>query len=476
MLDRRFLSLKIYPDQIQIGLFGVKNNVLNVFDLRTFSNKEELRKYLVKKGLKYTDVVGSLGGIHVLARSITLSSVGRVDFDREIVKSIKEQIPLYVDEENLLIEYQVLSSRQDRVKETVDVLAAITKKSSVFEYLEMLRGLDLNPVLIDAGNTSLFLPFLQVLDKDVSTAIVDVGREKSDVVVVQEELPYFVSKLDLGDEGFSKNRSVFFKKLQSILDFYDAEEIVTRKINKMVVTGRNQEAVRKYLKKKFDFPVQTSDLAKNPMVNLRGSFKDLSTYALPIGLGLKKIYPALSYINLIPDQEKESIGFFSLKRNLKNLSIILASVFGIAAIALLSANLLYSFRISSISGRMKGLKTKLDQVYQLRNQNKLLRQKLSRIEPLLSEETVWDRVLFEIAKLTPKDVWLVSLESDSKLKKKDNGIEKEKILYVEGKAIEERKIDRFISRLEDSPQFSSVQIEEIEKKEVCCFKLKLMLK
>ena len=144
---------------------------------------------------------------------------------------------------------------------------------------------------------------------------------------------------------------------------------------------------------------------------------------------------------------------------------------------LISINLFYSFRLFAFSKRIKGLKTKLEEVNTLKVKNKVLRDKLSRIEPLIKNEIVWDKVLFEISKLTPNEVWIESIMSNFKLKKGgDDSVIKEKMLYIEGKAIKQSKIDSFISKLEDSPLFKSVKINKIEKKVNISFKLKLTLR
>ncbi len=477
MLNRKFLSIDILPDEIKLGQFCIRNNILYVLDLQTFHNQDELRKYLSTKRLKNLSVIGSLGGVHVIARSITLSSVGKVDFDKEIVRNIREHIPTFVKDENVLIKYQVLSTKYERVKETVDVLVAVAKESAVIEYIEFLRELSLFPSVIDAGNTSLFLPFIELFEKNMSTAVINIKKKSTDIVIVENGFPYFVSELDIGGKEFLHSKTLFHHRLHSVFDFYHSGDGGRESIQKIIITGENVEEVKSYLEKKFDFPVETADFEKNQLIILKGKFKNVSSYAHIIGLGLKKVYPALFEIDLIPDSEKESIQFSSLKSNLKRLSFSFLAIFSFVTLMLFSINLFYSLRVFTFSRRMKGIKSRLDEVYELRSKNNALREELSRIEPLIKNETVWDKVLFEISKLTPDDVWLESIKSSSKLKQSDDeSVIKEKILYLEGEALEQSKIDRFVSKLEDSPLFKSVQINKIEKKEHISFKLKLSLR
>ncbi|OQX51662.1 MAG: hypothetical protein B5M53_10690 [Candidatus Cloacimonas sp. 4484_209] len=164
MFNRKFLSISISSDEIKLGLFYIKNDTLYVLDLQTFHSKDELRKYLKTKKLENLNVVGSLGGVHVIARSITFSSVGKINLEREILANIREHIPTFVKDENVLIKYQIISTRYEQVKETVDVLVAIAKENAVIDYIEYLRELNLFPSHVDAGNTSLFLPFVEMYD------------------------------------------------------------------------------------------------------------------------------------------------------------------------------------------------------------------------------------------------------------------------------------------------------------------------
>ncbi|OQX51661.1 MAG: hypothetical protein B5M53_10685 [Candidatus Cloacimonas sp. 4484_209] len=213
------------------------------------------------------------------------------------------------------------------------------------------------------------------------------------------------------------------------------------------------------------------------MIRFKSKFKDIPSYAHVIGLGLKMTFPALYKMDIIPENEKKNIKFNILKRKLRKLSFSLLYFLSFVTLILLCTNLFYSLRLSVYERRVKGLRTKLEKVYELKGRNRTLREKFSSIEPLIKDETVWDKVLFEISKLTPNKVWLESIKSNSILKKGDNkSIIKEQVLYIEGKAMEQSKIDYFLSRLEDSPLFKSVQIDKIEKKENFSFKLKLILK
>ena len=477
MFNRKFLSISISSDEIKLGLFYIKNDTLYVLDLQTFHSKDELRKYLKTKKLENLNVVGSLGGVHVIARSITFSSVGKINLEREILANIREHIPTFVKDENVLIKYQIISTRYEQVKETVDVLVAIAKENAVIDYIEYLRELNLFPSHVDAGNTSLFLPFVEMYERNISTAIVNIRVKSTDVVIVQNGFPYFVSEFDMGEKEFFNSKSVFHQRLKSVFNFYHSGNSGRKDIKKIIMTGRCDEKIKTYLEKKFDFPVEIADFGKNPLIRFKSKFKDIPSYAHVIGLGLKMTFPALYKMDIIPENEKKNIKFNILKRKLRKLSFSLLYFLSFVTLILLCTNLFYSLRLSVYERRVKGLRTKLEKVYELKGRNRTLREKFSSIEPLIKDETVWDKVLFEISKLTPNKVWLESIKSNSILKKGDNkSIIKEQVLYIEGKAMEQSKIDYFLSRLEDSPLFKSVQIDKIEKKENFSFKLKLILK
>ncbi|MCK4235148.1 PilN domain-containing protein [candidate division WOR-3 bacterium] len=477
MLNRQFLSIVVLPDSIKLGKFCIKNNILHVLDLQTFESQEKLKEYLNKKRLKNLAVIGSLGGVHVIARSITLSSIGQVDFDKEILKNIQEHIPTSVKDENVLIKFQILSTKYDKAKETVDVLVAVAKENAVITFLEYIRGLNLIPLIVDAGNTSLFLPFIEKYEKKVSTSVVNINNNSTDIVIVENGFPYFVSKIDNGWEDFSNSKAEFFQRLSSVFDFYHSGRGRRKRIHKIIVTGKNDNEVKKFLEKKFDFPVKTSDFGTNSLLRFHNKFENVSSYAHIIGLGLKRVYPALFEIDLIPDQEKENLKFNLLKRTLKRTTVLFFFILSFGSIIILSTNLFYSIRVYIVSKKVEGIKPKLNEVYELSSKNKTLVKKLSDISPLIKNEVVWDKVLFEISKLTPEEVWLISVKSNNILKKGDGEtIIKEKILYLEGETTKQSKIDRFVSKLEDSPLFKSIQIDKIEKKEHISFKVKLSLR
>ena len=477
MRTKRFLAIDISPDEIKLGQFCTKNSILYIIALKSFNTLNELSKHLQAKRLKGLNVIGSLGGVPVITRSLTFSSVANIDFEKEILRNIKEQIPTIGKDENVIIKYQILSREFTGVKETIDVLAAVAKKNAVTERIELLKGLNLIPCLIDAGNASLFLPFVALYDKNISTALINIKREKTDVIIVQNGYPYLVSEIEVGEREFLHSKTLFFHRITSALDFYHTGNNGRKDIRKIIIMGKSEERIKTYFEKKFDFPVERANLEKISLIRFNAKFEDVTSYVHIIGLGLKKIYPALFEINFISAPEKEIIEFDSLKRNLKKISLLITSIFTFIALLLLLTNLFYSLNLHTFSKRIKGLQTKLNKVDTFRTKNKLLQEKIAKIEPLLKNETEWDKVLFEISKLTPKDVWLESIKSSSKLKKKENeDVIKEKLFTIEGQTLEQAKIDHFVSKLEDSPLFSSVQIDKIEKKENISFKLKLLLK
>ncbi len=477
MFNRQFLSLDIHLNKIKLGRFFVKNGVLQILDLETFTTKEELKKYLKAKKLRNIEVMGSIGGVHVIARSISVSSIGNVDFDKEIEKSIKKQLPSSAKDENILMEYQILSTKYDEAKETVDVLVAVAKESAVFEYLDFVGNLKLIPSLLAPGNISIFLPFIEQFEKQGATVIINVSEENTDIVIVRNSLPYFASELDSGAKDFGQSKSSYYNRLSSVLDFYRSEKGSEKDIGKIILTGDASEPLQSYLSKKFDFPVESANFEEIPIINPLGRFEDFSSYAHVIGLGLRSVYPALFDINLIPDDVSEGTRTRMHKRTLKRTFLGFLGALGMIFVVLLSANLFYAIRITMVARKITGIQTKLDTFYDLRAKNAELKDKLSSIEPLIKDEVIWDKMLFEIAKLTPSEVWLQSIKSSSFLEKGQNSnVKRERMVYLEGGAVNQSKVDRFVSKLEDSPIFKSVQIQGMEKREFVAFKLKLTLR
>jgi Tfp pilus assembly protein PilN len=477
MFSKRFLVLDISDEIIKLGYFFTKNNILNIIDLKTFDSYDSLKGYLTRKKLKNLEVISSLGGVNVIARSISISSVGKVDHDKEITKNIKEHLPTTQKDENVIIKHQILSTKYTEAKETVDVLVAIAKESAVIEHIEYLRSLNLIPYLLDAGKTSLFLPFINDFEKNISTAVVNIDRKNTDVVIVENGLPYFVTKIDKGIDDYSQSKVVLYRRLTSILDFYRTGGKERGEVQQILLTGIQDDELRNYIEKKVSFPVEISDIERNPLLNFTDRFEDISSFTHVIGLGLRKVYPALFEIDLIPEDEREYFQYQTFKNSLKKASLSILSALTFITIILLIVNFSYSFRNFLISRKLKSMEEKLESIYTLRAQNKTLKDQLAKISPLIKDEVSWDRILSEISKVTPTRVWLESIRSNTLLKKGDDeNVIKDKILYIEGGAHEQSNIDLFVSKLEDSKLFSYVQIEGIEKKEYISFKIKILVK
>lgn len=474
MLNRQFLSIDISPSGIKLGRFQVKYNILYILDLQSFLGFEQLRDYLSRMKLRNMEVIGNLGGVHVVARSVSVSSLGKVDAEREITKAIKQQIPSSAKNENIVMKYQVLSTSYDSAKETLDILAAVAKESAIIDFIELMKGINLLPTIIDAGSISLFLPFVGEYEKAEATAIINIENDRTDVVVVENGLPYFVSQYGSGEDDFHQSKSSFCRGLFSILDYYGSDKKKKQPIQKIIISGRGVDEVKSYLAKKTDTKVKVANLKSNPFLRMKKEFNELNSYARVVALGLRKVFPALLEINLVSNEMRDRLQYAINKQRLRRWSIIFSSVLASILGILLLLNLYYSFKLRNTSTILKNIQAELNASHDLRAKNRSLREKILSIKPLIKNEISWDRVLHEISKLTPSDLWIESITSNTHLKKNGNdSILRERILHIEGGTVDQSRLDQFISKLEDSNLFSDVQIEGMEKKDYICFELKM---
>ena len=153
-------------------------------------------------------------------------------------------------------------------------------------------------------------------------------------------------------------------------------------------------------------------------------------------------------INLLPvraEQKRESLR----QQALLVVVLVLALAGGIVAVHLMLGNDIARMeqRIAERKEEIARLDAKIGKVRQYKQKKRDLEEKIAVISKLEAQQRGPSQVLYELTQIIPEKLWIESL--------KDSG----GLLAMQGVAIDNQTIARFMTRMETSPWFQGVRLE-----------------
>ena len=158
-------------------------------------------------------------------------------------------------------------------------------------------------------------------------------------------------------------------------------------------------------------------------------------------------------INLLPYRD------IIRKKNIINHAVLAGSALVATLLLILIVNLVMTSRINGVSDEIVRVETEIasnkkimDEIEKLKAEKELYRTQFEIIEKLKKDKKGPVIMLDELAKRIPDKIWLISL------KQKGNTVE------LQGAALDNRFVSKFMSDLEASPFFSRVDLITTEQK------------
>lgn len=145
----------------------------------------------VEQGLESNQVVLALSGQAAIVHLIKINLQNKADISDIIHKEAEKYIPLPLNEVNL--DYQVL--REDKTRHEADVVLACASKKVVAGHLEALKTAVVKPQALDIQSFALVrasgLEDYTATGPNGSFALLDIGEETSDLIIIARGLPVF---------------------------------------------------------------------------------------------------------------------------------------------------------------------------------------------------------------------------------------------------------------------------------------------
>jgi len=131
--------------------------------------------------IKNKKVAISMSGYSVIVKKINLAVMSEKDLANHIHTEAEQYIPFDIDD--VYLDFQDLKTNTEQADRT-DVMLVAAKKDVVNAYLTMLKGIGLQPVVVDVDAFALENSFAEVGVTDENVALVDIGASKMSINIL----------------------------------------------------------------------------------------------------------------------------------------------------------------------------------------------------------------------------------------------------------------------------------------------------
>jgi len=196
---------------LDIGSYSIKaTEILNKFKSYEVSNFYEkviphvetpdplliattLKTLFDENAIQADRIITAMPGQYISSRIMAFNFSDLNKIEAAVYSEIEDLVPFNLDD--MIIDQQVLGGVDNRTF----TLVVMTKKEFVGNFLETLKGIGIDPKLVDVDSLSFYnlAPFLE-MEKGKVYGIIDVGHEKTSVCLVQDNVLRMFRSINLG--------------------------------------------------------------------------------------------------------------------------------------------------------------------------------------------------------------------------------------------------------------------------------------
>jgi general secretion pathway protein L len=220
---------------LDVGSYSVKAvEVLNHFNSFEISNYYEkvipnidgltkdqlvpicLEQLFIENKIEADRIITAMPGQYSSSRILSFNFSDARKIESAVFAEIEDTVPYNLDE--MILDHQIIGTSAGQTH----VLVVLTKKEFVASFLNHLLCVDIDPKVVDIDSLSLYnlLPYLNQINPDKCSAIIDVGHEKTSVCIVQGGFLKMFRSINIGGryvtDFLARDLSVSYHEAQRI--------------------------------------------------------------------------------------------------------------------------------------------------------------------------------------------------------------------------------------------------------------------
>ena len=180
--------------------------------------------------LKNKNVGFSISGYSVIVKKVNLAAMADAQLEEHIMEEAEQYIPF--DIEDVYLDFQDLKTNADGGERT-DVMLVAAKKEIVDDYLEMMQGLNLKPVIVDVDGFALENTYEYNYQKTENVALIDIGASKMNINILANGISVVARDIIVGSRQLTE-------QIQNTFDI-DFEEAEGLKLGHIAAEHKQQE-------------------------------------------------------------------------------------------------------------------------------------------------------------------------------------------------------------------------------------------
>lgn len=252
---------------------------------------------VVDKSIKKADMVGnairalhshssrvkqvstSLSGKAVIIKQVTMTSMNDTQLEKQIQMEAEPYIPFDIKDVNL--DFFIMGDRPQK-EGSMEVVLVAAKKDYMAEYLDLLKSLNLTPVVVDVDPFALevMYEFCYPNVQEEIVALVNVGASTININILKSGASQYTRDLALGGDSITREIMRFFdvdfERAENIKRGSDLDKINARNLRK--IFQRSVDYIVSELQKILDF--FSTNISYDPIQKIFLSGGAARTYGL----------------------------------------------------------------------------------------------------------------------------------------------------------------------------------------------------
>ncbi len=182
---------------------AVDDGTLNDPEVVGQTIKELFKNLKIKK----KKVGFSISGYSVIVKKVNLQVMSEEELEEHIQSEAEQYIPFDIDD--VYLDFQDLKTNRGDEDRT-DVMLVAAKKEVVDEYLEMLGGLGLVPVIVDVDGFAMENTYEYNYPKSTNVALVDIGASKMNINIISNGISVVARDIVVGSQQLTEQIEAAF--------------------------------------------------------------------------------------------------------------------------------------------------------------------------------------------------------------------------------------------------------------------------
>jgi len=232
-----------------------------------------ISELLTNLKIKHKKVAISISGYSVIVKKIHLEVMEEKQLEEYITAEAEQYIPFDIDD--VYLDFQDLKTNTEGSNHT-DVMLVAAKKEVIDEFLDMLQGLGLQPVVVDVDGFALENIYETNYPQNENVALVDIGASKMNINIITNGMSVVAKDIGIGSRQlteqiakiFTSTCSQWVLEIKKSIDLYHSNP-ANKHLSKVVLSGGGAKVagLAEFLEKETNVPVEIINPFAKMLVN-----------------------------------------------------------------------------------------------------------------------------------------------------------------------------------------------------------------